>query len=113
MRAGLLVVATVLAAAEVRAAKRQCEYADVKAHGGSSEWAFQLADCTGLHLSLSIGGVGAWALAEALKTNTKLTELNLYSNSIGAWGAWYLAEALKTNTKLTKLSEYFHVDSTV
>ena len=106
MRAGLLVVATVLAAAEVQAAGRECKYADVKAYNeaqcwsmsclleGSSKWAFQLADCTTLHLAHdSIGDEGARALAEALTTNTQLTELGLYLNSIGAEGARALAEA--------------------
>ena len=42
-------------------------------------------------------------LAEALQTNTTLTELNLGANQLGPEGGAKLAEALKTNTSLTRL----------
>ncbi|KAF9995863.1 hypothetical protein BGZ79_010409, partial [Entomortierella chlamydospora] len=45
----------------------------------------------------SIGNEGALALSEALKTNTILTILDLRSNSIENEGAHTLSEALKTN----------------
>ncbi|KAK5809251.1 hypothetical protein F5H01DRAFT_394807 [Linnemannia elongata] len=51
-----------------------------------------------------IGFDGAKALAEALKTNKALTTLNLRLNSIGSYGAMALAEALKTNKTLTTLN---------
>ncbi|KAG0349324.1 hypothetical protein BG005_011034, partial [Podila minutissima] len=60
---------------------------------------------TTLNLELnSIGDNGAQALAEALKTNLTLTILNLRHNSIGHNGAQALAEALKTNSTLTTLN---------
>ena len=52
----------------------------------------------------SIGVEGAKELAEALKTNTTLTEINLGDNSIGGEGAKAIAEALKTNTTLTQIN---------
>jgi hypothetical protein len=51
----------------------------------------------------SIGSDGAKALAEALKTNSTLTTLDLQRSSIGDDGAKALAEALKTNSTLTTL----------
>ncbi|KAF9569199.1 hypothetical protein EC968_002670 [Mortierella alpina] len=51
-----------------------------------------------------IGSDGATALAEVLKTNSALTSLNLYSNAIGDDGAKALAEALTTNSALTYLN---------
>ena len=50
-----------------------------------------------------IGDEGAKAIAEALKTNTTLINLKLSTNIIGDEGAYALAEALKTNTTLTDL----------
>ena len=50
-----------------------------------------------------IGDEGAKAIAEALKTNTTLINLKLSTNIIGDEGANALAEALKTNTT-TKLN---------
>ena len=47
--------------------------------------------------------MGAKALLEALKANTKLTFLDLSNNGIIYEGAKALAEALKTNKTLTKL----------
>ncbi|KAG0042607.1 hypothetical protein BGZ83_000255 [Gryganskiella cystojenkinii] len=59
---------------------------------------------TSLNLgSNSIGESGAQALGEALKTNTFLTSLSLGRNSIGDSGAQSLGEALKTNATLTTL----------
>jgi len=51
----------------------------------------------------SIRNARAKALAEALKTNSALTTLNLQENLIGSDGAKALAEALKTNSALTTL----------
>ena len=51
-----------------------------------------------------IGAEGAKYVAEALKVNTSLTEIRLYSNNIGAEGAKYVAEALKVNTSLTEIN---------
>ena len=42
-------------------------------------------------------------LADALKSNTTLTKLDLSHNRINDAGAAGLAEALKSNTKLTEL----------
>ncbi|KAG0014464.1 hypothetical protein BGZ82_001746 [Podila clonocystis] len=56
----------------------------------------------------SIGENRAQALAEALKTNSTLTTLNLSSNAIGENGAQALAEALKTNSTLTTLDLGFN-----
>ncbi|KAF8925408.1 hypothetical protein BGZ47_003281, partial [Haplosporangium gracile] len=47
------------------------------------------------------GHNGAQVPAEALKTNSTLTTLNLRNNSIGDNGAVALAEALKINSALT------------
>ncbi|RUS30588.1 LOW QUALITY PROTEIN: hypothetical protein BC938DRAFT_479210, partial [Jimgerdemannia flammicorona] len=51
-----------------------------------------------------IGEKGAIALADALKTNTDLQNLNLDGNGVGEKGAIALADALKTNTGLQNLS---------
>ncbi|KAF8925261.1 hypothetical protein BGZ47_003403, partial [Haplosporangium gracile] len=51
-----------------------------------------------------IGSYEAQALSEALKTNSTLTTLNLQGNSIGHTGAQALSEALKTNSTLTNLN---------
>ncbi|KAF9993363.1 hypothetical protein BGZ79_001988, partial [Entomortierella chlamydospora] len=53
--------------------------------------------------SSNIGGNGAQVLAEALKTNSTLTTLDLRSNFIRDSGGQSLAEALKTNSTLTTL----------
>ncbi|KJE94346.1 hypothetical protein CAOG_005004 [Capsaspora owczarzaki ATCC 30864] len=50
-----------------------------------------------------IGDVGAQAIAEALKVNTTLIQLHLHGNQIGDAGTQALAEALKVNTTLTQL----------
>ncbi|KAG0340547.1 hypothetical protein BG005_003180, partial [Podila minutissima] len=52
----------------------------------------------------AIGDDGAQALAEALKTNSTLITLDLAGNSVGDNGAQVLAEALKTNSTLTSLN---------
>ena len=51
----------------------------------------------------SIGQGGATALAEMLKENTTLQQLNISGNSIGQGGATALAEMLKENTTLQQL----------
>jgi hypothetical protein len=63
---------------------------------------------TNLNLSFNsnIGDDGAKAIAEALKVNPVLTELNLRYNSIGGDGAKAIAEALKVNPVLTSLDLY-------
>ena len=48
----------------------------------------------------------AKAIAEALKVNAVLTNLNLYDNTIGGDGAKAIAEALKVNAVLTSLDLY-------
>jgi hypothetical protein len=50
-----------------------------------------------------LGEVGAAAIADALRVNTTLTELNLRGNDVGEEGAKALADALKVNTTLTEL----------
>ncbi|KAL9965620.1 hypothetical protein ACROYT_G029447 [Oculina patagonica] len=55
-----------------------------------------------------ITGADAVVLAEALKCNSSLTVLNLYSNNIGDHGAAGLAEALQNNTSLTGLNLCFN-----
>ena len=50
-----------------------------------------------------IGVDGAKAIAEALKVNPVLTELDLYNNQIRDDGAKAIAEALKVNPVLTTL----------
>ena len=50
-----------------------------------------------------LGPEGGASLAEALKTNTTLTELDLDYNQLGPEGGAKLAEALKTNTTLRYL----------
>ena len=50
-----------------------------------------------------ISAEGTQALAEALKTNTTLTSINLECINIADEGAQALAEALKTNTTLTSI----------
>ncbi|KJE93094.1 hypothetical protein CAOG_003935 [Capsaspora owczarzaki ATCC 30864] len=50
-----------------------------------------------------IGDDGAEAIAEALKVNTTMSELDLGKNQIGVAGAQSIAEALKVNTTLTTL----------
>ena len=52
----------------------------------------------------SIGQGGATALAEMLKENTTLQQLNVSINSIGQGGATALAEMLKENTTLQQLN---------
>jgi Ran GTPase-activating protein (RanGAP) involved in mRNA processing and transport len=47
--------------------------------------------------------VGVSALADALKTNTSVKNINLSLNGIGAVGASALADALKMNTTVTRI----------
>ena len=49
----------------------------------------------------NIGAEGAKYVAEALKVNTSLTEINLYSNYIGAEGQQSLREAWEHNDGLS------------
>ena len=51
-----------------------------------------------------IGAAGAASLAEAMKVNTTLTQLDLLYSDIGDAGAASLAEAMKVNTTLTQLT---------
>eukprot|EP01094_Clydonella_sp_ATCC50884_P021598 TRINITY_DN478_c0_g1_i2.p1 TRINITY_DN478_c0_g1~~TRINITY_DN478_c0_g1_i2.p1 ORF type:complete len:141 (-),score=25.94 TRINITY_DN478_c0_g1_i2:187-609(-) len=51
----------------------------------------------------NIDDEGVARLAEALKTNTTVTELDLSENRITAASGARLAEVLKTNTTLTRL----------
>jgi len=53
--------------------------------------------------SRGMGAAGAKAIAEALKVNSSLTELDLHINSIGDEGGKAIAEALKGNSSLTTL----------
>ena len=53
---------------------------------------------------ISIRNQGATGLAEALKVNSTLTALNLYANGIGDQGPTSLAEALKENSTMKKLN---------
>ncbi|KAF9577007.1 hypothetical protein BGW38_008081, partial [Lunasporangiospora selenospora] len=59
--------------------------------------------------SNGIGDDGAKALAEALKINSALTNLYLNHNSIGVNGAKALAESLKVNSTLTTLDSYNNI----
>jgi len=65
-------------------------------------------DITTLHMDgndseEALSDKGAIRLAEALKHNTSLTELDLVDNRVGKNGAAKLAEALRHNTTLTTL----------
>jgi hypothetical protein len=51
----------------------------------------------------AIGDEGASVLAEALKTNTSATSINLAANHIGAEGASALADALRVNMTVTHI----------
>ena len=48
----------------------------------------------------NIGDAGAVAIAEALKFNAVLNNVDLYSNKIGDAGAIAIAESLKFNAEL-------------
>jgi Ran GTPase-activating protein (RanGAP) involved in mRNA processing and transport len=50
-----------------------------------------------------VGEGGGRAIAEALRVNTTLTELNLGSNDLGDGAGRAIAEALRVNTMLTSL----------
>ena len=83
----------------------------VRARGGY-DWVFVLAEAlktnttlTKLDLSVNnFGAEGVAALAAALRTNTTLTKLDLSVNNLGAEGVAALAAALRTNTPLTELN---------
>ena len=76
-----------------------------------SDFHLELARTFGVLVSLEsicvVGGRGGYdqvvVLAEALKTNTTVTELGLSDNNLGAEGAAALANALQTNTTLKVL----------
>ncbi|CAE7347373.1 NLRC3 [Symbiodinium sp. KB8] len=52
----------------------------------------------------NIGDEGAEAIAEALKTNSTLTRIQLAFNSIGSEGGKAICEALKSNSTLTSIN---------
>ena len=52
----------------------------------------------------NIGDLGAQALAEVLKVNTNLKNINLAVNGIKDKGVKYIAEVLKVNTSLKSLN---------
>lgn len=92
---------------------------DFQDFGMSAEDAVLLADrlktnkqVTSVDLSSNeaIGNKGASALAEALKVNTTLEQLDLSSCGIGGLGAKALAEALCSNTSLMSLNLEFNDD---
>ena len=59
---------------------------------------------TNLDLSVNdVGDAGATCIAEAIKVNKTLTNLDLQSNVISAAGATCIAEAIKVNKTLTNL----------
>ena len=58
--------------------------------------------------SYNIGPEGASAIAEALKVNTVLTNLELYRNNIGDEGAKAIGGALAVNGVLTNLNLLFN-----
>ena len=59
-----------------------------------------------------VGERGALAMAEMLKHNTILTELDMYMETIGVKGAKALVESLAVNRHLKKLyvSPYYKTD---
>jgi Leucine Rich repeat len=57
-------------------------------------------DLSGQHM----GDKGAKALAEVLKVNKSITEINIGENQIGDEGARALADAIKVNRTLTKIN---------
>ena len=54
-------------------------------------------------IGIHIGDSGTIALADALKTNTFITVIDLGHNNIGDAGVVAFADALKTNTSITKI----------
>ena len=50
-----------------------------------------------------LGDEGTTCIAEALKINKSLKQLNLFRNNIGAIGAAAISEALKINESLKEL----------
>ncbi|KAF9390109.1 hypothetical protein CPB97_009911 [Podila verticillata] len=81
--------------------------ADVSGDNGAQALAEALktnSTLTTLDLQINkIGDKGAQELAETLKINSTLTTLDLQGNSIGGHGAQALSEALKINSTLTTL----------
>jgi len=59
---------------------------------------------TSLELKCSIGNEGAISIAESLKLNQSLHQLNLKNNQIGKEGCTAIAESLKLNKSLQQLN---------
>ena len=66
-------------------------------------------DLAGSPFSSGIGAEGAKAIAEALKVNAVLNNLDLGGNRFGDHGAKAIAEALKVNPVLTKLDLKYNI----
>ena len=104
--AALMVLSAMSTAVPGVNGERDCDKADVFANGGEDNFTVATIpeDCTTIDLGhTNVGNAGAAAVAEALKTNTAVTQLNLYDSKVGDDGAIALAEMLKTNTALTTL----------
>jgi len=94
------------------ALERGSETVDLRNNSIGDEGAIALAEAlksnrtiTNVNLGWnSIGIKGAIALAEALKVNKTIKEINLWHNSIGDEGALALAEALKANNTIEKIN---------
>jgi hypothetical protein len=83
--------------------------ANIDAKGASTLAGALKANTSVTHLNLwswcnQIGDEGASALADALKVNSSVTSLNLRQNRIGAKGASSLADALKVNSSVIILN---------
>ena len=51
-----------------------------------------------------IGSEGATSIAESLKINSSITQINLGFNKIGSEGATSIAESLKINSSITQIN---------
>ena len=97
---GRVAVALCLLAAAPAVAQSRCKLGHVRQADGS----FRIVGCDELLLhGEHIGDEGVKQLAKALKSDTRLRLLDLWSNGIGPAGASALAEALAVNSKLDKL----------
>ena len=74
------------------------------------DWKAQLAECLSIRFicnlnvsKMDIGAEGAITIAEALKTNSTLQDLDLMYNKIGDKGAIAIAKASKINSTLQDL----------
>eukprot|EP00729_Bicosta_minor_P010564 gene10564-30780_t len=102
-----MLVAAVLLCAAAAVRGRECATRDVFKDGDYAHGLVAtVAGCTSLNINSNnaLGDAIAAAIAEALKTNTAVTALNLWDNSIGDAGATALAEMLKVNTAVARLS---------